>query len=203
MRTALLLAALFLPRVAFGEADEISGGLEAALVLPGFSSENPTAFALATWGVGAMVQYGVLDDLYVQGRFSFMTFRGRSERTMEVFGSELSGTLQFETLQYQAEIGGRYKLISGYDLAPYVESQIGFLWSGYQDQRFLTPNGRDYGLDLSDFGEGALTLAAGAALDYRLFNLVFVGVAARFVFAVGERLHRYYLSVPLQVSVFW
>lgn len=185
------------------EQGEASGGVEGALVLPGFSSQDRTAFALATWGVGAVGQYGVLDDLYVQGRFSFMTFQGRSARDLEVSGRALPGTLEFETFQYHVELGARYKLLAGYDIAPYVETHLGYLWSAVRDQRFLTPGGKDYGVDLPNRGEGAFTLGGGVAVDYRLFDLLFVGVAVRFVYAFGGDFHRYHLATPLQVSVYW
>ena len=199
----LMISVLLLPSRARAEAGEISGGVEAALVLPGFSSTSPTAFALATWSVGAFGQYGILDDLYGQLRFSFTTFRANSEQVLDLSGRSLPGTLSFETFQYHLEIGVRYKLFAGYDLAPYVETQVGFLWSAYQGQRFLTPDGRDYGVDLDDFGEGAFTIGGGLALDYRLLNLLFIGIAVRFVYPIGEALHRYHLSIPLQVSIYW
>lgn len=200
---ALMLALLSLPLSALAEEGEASVGLEGALVLPGFQSNDPTAFALATWGVGAVGQYGVIDDLFVQGRFSFSVFEGRSERDLEVMGRTLPGTLVFQTLQYHAELGARYKLFSGYKLAPYVETHVGYLWSGIRDRRFLTPGGKDYGLDLPNEGEGAFTLSGGLAVDYRLFNLLFVGVAVRFVYAFGGGFHRYHLTMPLQLSVYW
>jgi hypothetical protein len=203
-RTVGLLAmALLCPEPAWAEAGEIAVGVEGALALPGYSSTSPTAFALATWSVGAFGQYGIIDDLYLQGRFSFTTFHAESERVLEVSGRALPGTLRFETLQYHLEVGGRYKLYAGHDLAPYVETLIGYLWAGYQDQRFLTPDGRDYGLDLDDFGDGAFTISAGLAADYRLFNLIFIGAAVRFIYPIGAAVHRYQLVIPIQVSMFW
>ena len=200
---AMLVLALLAPGRAWGEAGEISAGVEGALALPGFSSTSPTAFALATWSVGAFVQYGVLDDLYLQGRFSFTTFHAETDRVLEVAGRLLPGTLRFQTQQYHLELGARYKLFAGYDLAPYVETQIGYLWAGYEGQRLLTADGRDYGLELEDFGDGAFTIGGGFAFDYRLFNLLFVGAAVRFVYPIGGGLHRYQLTIPIQVSVFW
>lgn len=203
-RALVILAALATaPAIAQAEEGEASVGLEGSLVLPGFQSNDPTAFALATWAVGAVGQYGVLDDLFLQGRFSFSAFEGKSERNLEVLGRMLPGTLRFEAFQYHVELGGRYKLFSGYDLAPYAETHLGYLWSGIRDRRFLTPGGKDYGVDLPDQGEGSFTLSAGLAVDYRLFNVLFVGVAVRFVYAFGSGLHRYHLAAPLQISVYW
>lgn len=199
----LAMMAAVAPSAAQAEQGEASAGVEAALVLPGFRSNDPTAFALATWGVGAFGQYGVLDDLFLQGRFSFMTFEGKSVRDLEVAGRSLPGTLQFEAFQYHLELGARYKLFAGYDLAPYVETHVGFLWSAIRDQHFLTAGGKDYGLDLANRGEGAFTIGGGVALDYRLFNLVFVGLAVRLVYAIGGDFHRYHLAAPLQISIFW
>lgn len=205
MKVALgiVFACALASTAAQAEEGEASAGVEGALVLPGFASNDPTAFALATWGVGVVGQYGVLDDLYVQGRFSFMTFEGGSDRRMDLSGRSLEGTLRFETLQYHVELGARYKLLAGYDVAPYVETQFGYLWSAFRDQRFLTPDGRDYGIDLPNHGQGVFTLGGGLAVDYRLFNILFVGVAVRFVYAFGAGLHRYHLAAPIQVSVYW
>jgi hypothetical protein len=202
-RIGMLILLVTAAGEARAERGEISGGVEGALSLPGFSSTSPTAFALATWSAAVFGQYGILDDLYGQMRFSFSTFRAESDRVLEVGQRPLPGTLRFDAFQYHVELGARYKLFSGYDLAPYVETHVGYLWSAYRDQRFLTPDGRNYGLDLEDFSEGAFTIGGGLALDYRLFNLLFVGVAVRFVYPIGDGLHRYHLSIPLQVSVYW
>ena len=71
------------------------------------------------------------------------------------------------------------------NFAPYVETHLGFLWSAIRGQRFFTPGGKDYGIDLPNRGEGAFTMAGGVAVDQRLFNLLFLGVAVRLVYAFG------------------
>lgn len=198
----LVLGALW-SRQAWAETGELSVGVEGALAVPSFRSSDPAAFALGTWSVGGLAQYGVLDDLYAQARFSFMAYSGETNHVLQPFGRPLEGTLRFGSRQYHAEIGARYKLLAGYLVAPYVETHVGFLWSTYHDQRLLTPDGRDYGIDVEDLGEPAFTLGGGLAVDVRLLNRVFVGVAARVTYAFGNSMQRYYVSVPVQVSVYW
>ena len=58
------------------------------------------------------------------------------------------------------------------------------------------------GLALPDEAHAALTLGFGVALDYRIFNLVFVGSAVRFTQAFAARYARA-VSVPLEVRFYW
>jgi hypothetical protein len=100
------------------------------------------------------------------------------------------------------ELGARYKLYAGYNIAPYAEAMCGVLWATYSGQSFVDPMGRSYGVPIADKGEASFTLSAGLAADYRLLNMFFVGVAVRYVQALGGTASRY-VSAPIQVSYFW
>jgi hypothetical protein len=202
---ALIIAvsSAMIPGLARAEADEISVGIEGALVLPRVRANDSTAIAAATWGVGAYAQYGLLEDLYLQGRFMFSAFEGTIETTKEYRGRMLEGVLGFSSTMYHFEVGARYKVYAGYDLAPYVEAHAGWMWSAYRGQTFRDAVGRDYGLVLADFGEGQGTVAGGVAVDYRVMNSVLVGGTMRYVHAFGRSIELEYLAMAVQASWYW
>lgn len=182
------------------EKDEITSGLQGGLMLPGFSPKSKTAFTLATWSIGAFGQYGLLDDLYLTLGFSFSTFGATANgyRYQEGGGYDHEGNLDFTARLYHPELGARYKLFAGYDLAPYLDVTLGYAWTTYHSVRF-----QDVDQDIPDFGEDALTLGVGVSLDYRLFNMLFVGIGFKYNHFWGDRLFQSYMSIPLQVSYYW
>jgi hypothetical protein len=187
---------------AFAERNEMSLGLEASLLAPGFQSEDTTALSLATWSLGAFVQYGLLDDVFAISRVSFAAFRGSATHTEPFHAQILAGQLHFALTQVHVEAGARYKMFAGYNLAPYAELTCGILWARYSDQSFLDGQGRDFGLPILNHAESAFTIAAGVALDYRLMNMFFVGAAFRYVQAFAGMYARY-VSVPLEFSYYF
>jgi hypothetical protein len=201
---AIAFAALSLLVVgaARGEANEKSIGLEGSVVMPGFATEDATAFSLATWGLGAYAQYGVLDDLYAQARVLFAAFHASSTHVESYRGRMLSGQLHFASTQLHLELGGRYKVYSGSNLSPYVELMGGVLWATYGGQSFTDDQGRSFGIPIADKGEGSFTLSVGVAADYRVMNMFFVGIALRYVQAFGGAYARY-VSMPVQLSYYW
>lgn len=198
-----LCAAFLAPVEVRAEEAELAVGLEGALILPALETGDRTAVSLATWGLGLYGRYGLLDDLDLSLRGSFAAFGGQVGTTMEVRGRAVVGNLGFDLQQWQFEAGARWKLFAGYNLAPYLEGHVGWMWSVYQDQRFMTPAGQDLGLELPNEGRGAFTVSAGLALDYRLMNLLFVGVAARWTEVFGDGPYRRYISAPIQVAFYW
>ena len=201
----VLMAALVVSAAAEarGEFRESAVGVEGGVALPALSSADATAFRLVTFGVGGFGRYGVLTDLDLELRFDFSLFSGRVDETRDLQRRDLVGVRYFRAEQYHASIGGRYKLVSGYFLAPYVEGHVGLLWLVLREQQFLSPAGESFGLDVGDEGQGAVTLTAGLAVDYRLFDLGTVGLAVRWVELVGGGIHQRYLSIPLQVALYW
>jgi autotransporter-like protein len=189
-------------RGAWAEAGERSIGLEGSLLMPGFAAEDASAFSLATWGLGAFAQYGILDDLSAESHVLVGAFHGSTDHSEPFHGRTLSGQLHFASTQVHVELGARYKLYAGYNLAPYVEAMCGVLWATYSGQSFDDPMGRSYGLSIADKGEASFTVSIGLAADYRVLNMFFVGAALRYVQALsGTASH--YVSAPIQVSYFW
>jgi hypothetical protein len=137
-------------------------------------------------------------------RFDFSLFRGKRREGRAFQGRELVGDRYFRAEQYQVAAGARYKVVSGYDLAPYLEAFAGWQWRILRDQQFLTPEGLDYGLELGPEGQGAWTITVGVAVDYRLLNLLQVGAALRWTemfFNQGERQRA--LTLPVEVAYYW
>lgn len=201
---ALLVAGLaFAPRAARAEFREAAVGVEGGVLLPGLASQDQTAFRLVTFVAGGFGRYGVTADLDLELRVDFSLFRGKVGETRVLQGRDLVGDRYFRAEQYHASIGARYKLVSGHFLAPYIEAQAGLLWLVLRDQQFLSPTGESFGLEVSDEGRGAVTAAAGLAVDYRLFDLGTVGVAVRWVELFGGGVHQRYLSVPVQAAFHW
>ena len=175
------LVIAFWPGRAFAEQAEWALGVEGGLVLPSFDSKDPAAFTLAAWSVGGLVQYGLLDDLWLQGRFSFSAFEGEVATNKTYLGRDLEGVLGFNSLHLHPELGVRYNLLGGYDFAVHVEAQVGFMWSVYRDQTFVNEAGLSYGLKLDDNGEGAMTLGGGLVFEYRFFDFVLVAAGLEYV----------------------
>jgi len=200
----LVLVSSSAARVADAETAEAAVGVTGGVMMPAYASQDSTAFRLVTFTAGGFARYGVLEDLDLVLRFEFSLFRGKSRETRELQGRELVGDRYFRAEQYQVAAGARYKLVSGYDLAPYLEAAVGWQWRVLRDQQFLSPEGLDFGLELGPEGQGALSLTAGVAVDYRLFNLVQIGAAFRWtelLFHNGERQRA--LTLPVEVAYYW
>jgi hypothetical protein len=201
-----LVLALFLvlPGLARAEQDEVTLGAEVGLLLPDFSPKSATEIAVATWNVGILLSYGVLDDLSLTAEFLFSMFDATSTGyTLRHDQLEYTGSLDFSSRVYHPRVGARYKLFSGYNLAPYVEAHLGWAWSTYHKAKLLNEDGLDYGLGLGDWGESAFTVSVGASVDYRLANAVFLGLGFSYTYAIGGGLLRQFFSIPLQVSYYW
>ncbi len=202
----LLLLGLLLasPGEARAEQTEITLGAEVGLLLPDFSPKSAAEIAVATWDVGILLSYGVLDDLSLTAEFLFSMFDASSSGyTVSSDGLDYTGSLDFSSRVYHPRVGLKYKLFSGYNLAPYIEGNIGWSWSTYHDAKLLNEEGLDYGLGLGDWGESAFTVSVGASLDYRLANVVFVGLGFSYTYAIGGGLLRQFFNLPLQVSYYW
>jgi len=199
----LLISLGALQGTAQAELSEAAVGVEGGLVMPAFESQDSTAFRLITWGAGGFGRYGILDDLDLELRVGFSLFRAAANEQRTLQGRALDGVRYFRAEQYSVAVGARYKLISGYNLAPYIEGHVGAQWMVLREQQFLSPTGEDYGIAVPDEGQGGLTATVGLAVDYRLFDLGFVGVAARWVEVFGHGLHQRYLTVPVEVVFYW
>lgn len=204
--SAVVFGVVVAPRAARAEQNEWSVGLESGLALLGFESQDQAqddrAFALATWSVGGVIQYGVLDDLFVEGRLSFSTFEATTRDTREGFG-KITGNLAFVSTQVHPEVGLRYNLLGGYDFSIYAEGSLGLLWSIYSDHRFENDDGASFGLQIDDEGQGVFTAAAAIALEYRVWNLFLVSVSVRHVEGLSSGRFERKLMVPVQLRYTW
>lgn len=179
-------------------------GVDGGLLFPSFASPSPTAIALAGWNVGAHVEYGLTHDLFVHAAFRVASFDGTSvDHRLERDGRSYTGNLGFSGRSYHPEVGFRYKLFGGYNLAPHLTGDVGYLWATYRDPAFTTRDGRDFGLRVDNFGEGAFTGAVGMQIDYRLFNVAILGVGFRYVRLFGDALLEHCIEAPVVVSYVW
>ncbi len=203
MKRAVLAAALsaaFVPGAASADDRALSFGLEGGVLLPGFESLDPTAFALTSWTAGAAVQYGLTWDLWAYLRFSVSAYSAKVTETRTLRQREFLGQRTFSAITFLTELGGRYDLISGYDLSLFLEGSAGFLWSQLTGQQFLDEQGIDFGIEVNDEGQPALLLSVGLSIEYRLLDLLLISVGARFARSVTGGLYQHHLMVPVSVS---
>jgi len=201
----ILSLSIMLPSMGRAEQDEISVGLQGGLMLPAFSPTSSTAFTLAAWTAGVYGSYGVLDDLSLVASFSFFMFDGDATNyTHSEEGLDYKGTLRCSTRGYHPEIGLRYKVVSGYNLAPYFDASVGYAWNTFNDSRLFNEAGQEYDVHISDFAQGMFTVSAGISVDYRIENMIFVGLGLKFTYAFGSgNLLEHFFTVPVQVSYYW
>ena len=199
-----VLVVLFTCCTALAERNEATVGLNGGLMLPSFSSTSPTAFTLATWAAGVAGEYGLLDDLSLTARFTFSMFDGdASGYAFSEDGLDYTGLLRCSVRVYHPQVGLKYKLYSGYNLAPYLEASFGYAWTTFHEPRLLNEEGLIYDVGISDFAEGGFTFTVGISADYRLFNMVFVGVGIHFTYLVGDGLLEHYFSGPVFATYYW
>jgi len=200
-----LFALLILASPARAEQDEISVGMQAGLLLPAFSPTSATAFTLATWTAGIYGNYGILDDLTLTASFTCFMFEGEaSDYRHSEDGLDYTGNLRTKTRSYHPQVGVKYKVFSGYDIAPYVDASIGYAWTTFHGSRLLDENNAEYDVQISDFGQGVFTVTAGISVDYRIANMVFVGLGFSFTYAIGDgNLLEHYFSLPIQAAYYW
>jgi hypothetical protein len=201
--SALVITLIALASVARAEDGEKSVSVEGTLLLPSFSSPDATAVALAALGVRARAEYGVTDDLSVTVGLGFSAFSGQTGDTRSYLGRPLSGNLALDLDQIQGEIGARYLLFGGYNLAPYVEAGVGVLFLNFRNEDLLDTKGESYGLMLPDESSVALTGSIGLRIEYRLMNLVRIGAGVRLTEVFGNRLYKRFIEVPLGGALYW
>ena len=201
---SLFTVLLFSVTPAEAERNEASIGLHGGVLFPAFHPTTPTAFTLATWAAGVAGEYGLLDDLSLTARFTFSMFDGDAGGFgFSEDGLDYTGLLRCSVRVYHPQVGLKYKLYSGYNLAPYLEASFGYAWTTFHEPRVLNEEGLIYEVGISDFAEGAFTFTVGISADYRLFNMVFVGVGVHFTYLVGDGLLEHYFSVPVYGSYYW
>jgi len=204
-RASVLILVLAISMLAHAERGESVISTRAGVWLPDFDPTSTSAFALATYSASTSYRYGLLDDLFIGVRFGLSgynastgDYRYEDPRTALAY----TGRLYFSGMSYLTEATLLYNLYAGYNLAPRLEVSVGYLYSTYRDAELFDENDTSYGLDIADFGEGSLAYSAGFTLDYRLWNMMFVGVGARFVGASSGALSSA-IEFPLTLSLYW
>ena len=200
LRRVLWMAVLalgLLPEAARAEWREASVGLTGGIVLPAFRAPSETAFALATWTLGLAGLYGISDDFSLRMAFATTTFSGRAGGGIAPLPQ---GSYLFDAAYYHPEAGVRYKLLGGYNLAPYVDANLGYLWAIYTHGQHGEGT---YAMPTPDKSQGNMTASVALALDYRLFNTCFVGGEVRYAYVFGAALTSHFISAPLYVAYYW
>lgn len=200
-----LMAGLVVASAARARAEEgeWSAGVTSGALFPAVASQDATAFRLTTWMLGGQARYGLVDDLDLTFHIGWAQFAGETREEV-TFGRPVEAVRVFAAQQFEVRAGARYKWLGGYDFAPYVEAGVGYQWTIYGAQDLRDPRtGQSFGLDVADVGQGGFTLTLGAAGDWRVFNLVFVGLAIRVTEIFGAERYQRFVTVPLELSVYW
>lgn len=194
---------LLIASTALAEKDEKVVGVTGGLFLPSFHSQSPTAPGLGGWGVGGFGQYGLTHDLSVGLAFEVTSFSGEAQgRRIVQDHQPYVGELRFNGTLYHPQLCAEYKLYAGYNLAPYIEASVGYLWATYRDQVLVNEDNQSFGLDIEDLGQGSPTVSVALAVDYRLLDLVMVGIAPRYTY-VPRGLLTHVVTLPLTVAYYW
>jgi hypothetical protein len=102
-------------------------------------------------------------------------------------------------------------VLGGYDLAPYLDILVGYQWTTYRDASVrygmsegdgAEPNASERNVALDDFAEGSVTVSVGVSLDYRLADIVLLGMSAAFTHAFAG-LYGREIAVSATASYIW
>ena len=191
------------PGSARAEWFEHVGGGEALMVLPRLQADSATSFASTGFGGRVFYGFGVLHDIYAVARFSVWTHGGTVPGvTRSGDRGTFTGDLAFHGEAYKGELGLKYKLISGFNLTPYVDVFGGWQWTTFRGQDLRNAGGGSFGLTMPDTGRGAFTAGAGVSLEYRLFNLVLVSASGLYS-RVFDDSYRGDLAMGLNGAISW
>ena len=204
MRGLFIVVSWLAVSSAAAERGESAVGIAGGLRFPSFGSQDPTDFVLTTWSAGAFVEYGVLDDLFAGARFHYNQFEAVDiDHAAMLDGRLYAGELTFKLQTWHVEGHCRYKIYAGYNLAPHLILAVGWVWTVYRSPVLTTPEGQAIELTLDDFAEGALTTSGGVVVDYRLLDMLFVGLGIELTHFWGDVLYRSHISAPVSVAWYW
>lgn len=178
--------------------------LEGLMILPRLESRDDTAFIATSFGGRVSYAFGVTDDLYTLVRFSSWIYDGAVDGVTESSPQgQYTGRLFFHGEGYRPEIGARWKALSGFNVAPYLEAYVGYQWTTFRDRDLRNRLGGSYGLNLNDFGRGSLTVAGGISGDIRLGNMVFLGLSGLWTKAFADDFYRGDLTFSARLGYYW
>ena len=200
----IVCSAVAAPQAARAEYFEKVVSLEGLLVLPAFTSQSNTAFAAASFGPRLSVAFGIAQDVYLLGRFAAWFYNGVVDGITETTTrGTYTGRLWFSGEGFRPELGVRWRLLSGHDIAPYAEGYVGYQWSTFRNLDLRNAGGGSYGLTLGDFARGRATVAGGLSADIRLGNMVFLGISVLWTQLLRENLYRGDLSLGARAAFYW
>ena len=200
---ASVLAVALVASPAQAEWFEKQVGIEGVVLFPRFGSDDPTAFRNVSPGTQLHFSYGVLHDLYLTGRFTAWLQSGvvKEYRHEDPTRGEFVGDLSFNGEGYRGEVGACWTMLSGFNLAPRLEVNLGYQWTTYRNPDLGDAQG-SYGLQMDPFGSGALTAGGSLIVDYRIFQMVLVGARAGWTYAFGD-LYGDDLAASVFASFYW
>ena len=197
-----LIGLMMVPSV--GRAEEGEWGTYAfgGLLFPNFAPEDPVAFDLVTGFGGLGLTHGVLDDLWVDLRFSMTDYGARRRDQVPFRGQVLAGDLFFNTTQFHLEAGCQYNLYPGLDFSPYIFVRGGALFSIFRNQQLLDDQGRSFaGLTIDNASELQATVSGGLSLEYRFFEFMIAGVEPTFTKALGPGRHDWWVTTTAKFAL--
>jgi hypothetical protein len=205
----VILALVCESRDARADPREKLVGFGAGLFSPGFEAQDRTAPALLSWAMQAFALYGPdwgprSWDLALGVSVSWATYSGVSrDYTHHRDGEAMHGDLFFTGAVYHPELFVQYKLLSGWDVAPYVEAGLGALWATYRDATLHdVSTGQQMGSRVDDFGRGGVTASLALKVDWRVASSVRLGVAAKYTRSSASLL-KWAVSVPVTLAYHW
>jgi len=198
-----------LVREAKADPKEKLVGLGVGMCSPGFDSQSRTAPALFSWGLQLFGRYGPdwgrwSWNLTVGASLSWATYSAVSRDYVHTRDSESTlGDLFFSGALYHPELLVAYKLLSGWDIAPYAELGLGYLWATYSDASLHdTDTGNELDASVDDFGDGGLTASLAFRIDWRVTRSLRIGAGLKYTRTAAALLKRT-ISVPITVTFFW
>lgn len=195
--TLAALVAPWCPSVASAEADEKSITMESGVVFPLVESQSSTAFANASWSLGARYDFGVSDNLRLGARFRYSAFDGQVDVKTPVGDDEFTDTLAFHLSAYAPQAIAVYDLWPGGAVSPQLLAGAGYTWMIYEDLHL------PHGADDEPFAEGSATASAGLQLQARPLSRLLLTVGAEYTHHFAG-LWQGALNVPVTASfVFW
>lgn len=197
MRRFTALLVLNFVAQAHAEVGEAALTLEGGVLFPLVESQSQTAFANASWLVGARFDYGVTRDLRVGARFLYAQFDGQHSVTTDVGGVPIRDTFAFDLAAYAPQVFASYDLLVGYAVRPQLLVAGGYTWMVYDDVDLPQD------ADDSPFAEGSFTTSAGLQFQARPLTHLTLTAGAEYVHHV-DGLWRGSFRVPVTATyLFW
>ncbi len=185
------------------ESGEFGVFLTGGLLFPSFEPEDPVAFDLVT-GIGGLgFTYGLTDDLWLDVRTTLTAYRGRViERIRTNDETTVKGNLFFSSTQAHPTVGIQYNLYPGLNFSPYLIARGGFIYSTFRRQVFLNDQGQAFaGIEFDNAGQLQWTASVGLSLEYRLYEILLVGLEPTFTKAFGEGRNNWFGNLMLKVTL--